>query len=340
MKIMGSIGRALLVLAVFAGAYLGSSAAVSHIKTRRWLERPPAPGRLVDIGGLRLYAADRGTGPFTVVIEGALGASSAEWWAVQAQIAPAARVITYDRAGIGWSEAAAAPRTPRQAARELNALLDALGVRTPVVLVGHALGGWYAQAFARLYPARTAGVVFVDPMADPRAWLGRLDDGLVRRFIAKDRMLRLLSWTAPLGLQRLMPIPHPVSEPIKQSMLSNWSSAKTVRTMQAEYRAAALADSAPATLGAFPAVPVKVLMHDPDAGLALLRSRRAAPAEAEAVERVSQDLARAYLSLSPAHERIVSSGGANLLHLEAPGMVAGAVKKMLRELMTQSSHRK
>jgi pimeloyl-ACP methyl ester carboxylesterase len=71
-------------------------------------------------------------------------------------------VVTYDRVPYGASSRARDARTPRDIARDLKAVLDALGIDTPVVLAGHSAGGIYARAFAGLYDGQVAGLVLVD----------------------------------------------------------------------------------------------------------------------------------------------------------------------------------
>lgn len=72
--------------------------------------------------------------------------------------------ILYDRAGTGWSDDAALPRTLEEVTDEIVALLSVLGVESPVTLVGHSLGGAYAQRFAQRFPDRVARLVLVDPL--------------------------------------------------------------------------------------------------------------------------------------------------------------------------------
>jgi pimeloyl-ACP methyl ester carboxylesterase len=57
-----------------------------------------------------------------------------------------AGVVVYDRRGYGESAALPTePVTARVAAADLNALLVRIQIQQPVVLVGHSLGGLYAQ---------------------------------------------------------------------------------------------------------------------------------------------------------------------------------------------------
>lgn len=72
--------------------------------------------------------------------------------------------ILYDRAGTGWSEDVALPRTLDEVTDEITDLLSALGGGSTVTLVGHSLGGAYAQRFAQRFPDRVARLVLIDPL--------------------------------------------------------------------------------------------------------------------------------------------------------------------------------
>jgi pimeloyl-ACP methyl ester carboxylesterase len=66
---------------------------------------------------------------------------SAAWGWVQPEVAKTTRVCTYDRAGMGWSEASPEPRVAREYAKELHTLLANANETGPYVLVGHSMGG-------------------------------------------------------------------------------------------------------------------------------------------------------------------------------------------------------
>lgn len=121
------------------------------------------PGRLVDIGGYRLHLNCTGkNGPAVVLIAGA-GDFSFDWGLVQPGVSRFARVCSYDRAGLAWSDPGPNPRTMLQDAHELHALLRAAGVKPPYVLVGHSVGGLIARVYAGRYPREVAAMVLVDP---------------------------------------------------------------------------------------------------------------------------------------------------------------------------------
>jgi len=122
----------------------------------------PPPGQMVDVGGYRLHIHCTGEGSPTVVIESGWGDMSASWGWVQPEVAKTTRVCSYDRAGMGWSEASPQPRTAQEYAKELHTLLAKANEPGPYVLVGHSMGGYTVIVYAHDYPAEVSGLVLVD----------------------------------------------------------------------------------------------------------------------------------------------------------------------------------
>ena len=126
----------------------------------------PPPGQLVDVGGYSLHINCTGTGSPTVVIDAGLGDWSTSWRGyVQPEVAKTTRVCTYDRAGMGWSEAGPLPRDAAHFARELHTLLQNANVPRPYVMVGHSLGGFAVRVFVHEYASEIVGVVLIDSMS-------------------------------------------------------------------------------------------------------------------------------------------------------------------------------
>jgi pimeloyl-ACP methyl ester carboxylesterase len=130
--------------------------------------RFPAPGRLIDIGGHRLHLYEMGSG-VSVVVESGISASSLNWRRVQNEVARFARVCSYDRPGLGWSDLCNQPCTPTALARQLHTLLQAAHIPAPYILVGHSFGALIVRAFATEFGNETVGLVLVDPL-DPAEW--------------------------------------------------------------------------------------------------------------------------------------------------------------------------
>jgi pimeloyl-ACP methyl ester carboxylesterase len=169
-RVLRGIGRTLaalvglIVVLGLVGAIYESAAEAADVRAY------PPPGQLVDVGGYQLHINCTGTGSPTVVIDAGWGDWSASWssW-VQPEVAKTTRVCTYDRAGMGWSEAGPLPRNAAQFAKELHTLLQRAGIPGPYVLVGHSLGGLPVQVFAHEYAADVAGVVLIESMSPRQA---------------------------------------------------------------------------------------------------------------------------------------------------------------------------
>jgi pimeloyl-ACP methyl ester carboxylesterase len=116
----------------------------------------------VRAGAHQIAASVFGSGDPVVVIEPAYGGAASSWRLIAEAAARVTTVVAYDRAPYGDSSPALDQRTPRDVARDLHAVVGALGVTRPLVLVGHSLGGIYARAYAASHPDNVAGMVLVD----------------------------------------------------------------------------------------------------------------------------------------------------------------------------------
>ena len=166
------MGRSLPALAVAAALSPGFAlaaeppAAALAPETARDYARPH---ELVDIGGRKLNLFCMGSGKTTVLFEAGGSDWSVIWALVQPAIAKQARACAYDRAGLGYSDPAFLPRTPVAVVEDMHQLIAKAGLKTPLVLVGHSLGGFNAKLYAALYPKDVAGLVLVDPAEECQA---------------------------------------------------------------------------------------------------------------------------------------------------------------------------
>ncbi|HUD43617.1 MAG TPA: alpha/beta hydrolase [Dokdonella sp.] len=121
------------------------------------------PGRRVDIGGRSLNLRCSGEGAPTVVLEAGFGADAMAWWRVQPMIAARQRVCAYDRAGYGFSDPGPMPRGVDAEVADLHALIEAAGIATPVILVGHSFGSNIVRRYDQRHGGEVAALVLVEP---------------------------------------------------------------------------------------------------------------------------------------------------------------------------------
>jgi len=123
----------------------------------------PPPGTLVDVGGRRLHLICIGEGEPIVMFESSgFGIGSLSAATVRERVAARARVCSYDRAGMGWSDPGPSVMTAGDLARDLAVLQDRAELRGRVILVASSVGGLTVEMFARQYPERVAGLAFLD----------------------------------------------------------------------------------------------------------------------------------------------------------------------------------
>lgn len=176
----------LVTFIVLAGVTYQSVA--TALERRRF----PYPGRLIEVGDHQLHLHCVGEGTPTVVLEAPAAGVSVGWTWVQDEVAKTTRVCSYDRAGLGWSEAGERGYRAARVPDELHTLLERAGEHAPFVIVGHELGASYARMYASRFRDETAALVLVD---DPS---GSTES-------ARQRVSRLAGawpWLARIGVLR------------------------------------------------------------------------------------------------------------------------------------------
>ena len=187
-----SLAMILTALTYAAGVSAKSSLASANLP----------PGELVDVGGYHMHLYCLGEGSPTVILEAGLNDFHVSWAKVQPEVAEATRVCSYDRAGLGWSEASPNPRTNEAMVEELHALLNNANIEPPYILVGHSFGGINARVFTRQHPEEVVGMVLVDSAHEEQgARLSFLKD-------SADQMIgqfRTFAFISSFGLMALSP---------------------------------------------------------------------------------------------------------------------------------------
>ena len=132
-------------------------------------KRFPPPGKCVRLKNRQLHVLDMGEGSPAVILESGLMSTVLTWQGIQRELAKFTRVVSYDRAGLGWSDAGPEPRNAARIVEELHSLLVHARIAPPYVVVGHSFGGLTMPLFAARYADEVCGVVLVDPVA-PAEW--------------------------------------------------------------------------------------------------------------------------------------------------------------------------
>ena len=280
----------------------------------------PAPGRLIDVGGRKLHLVTMGEGAPVVVLIAGGGGPAVTVWPLQRLIAAFARAVSYDRAGLGWSEPAAGPLTFDQHAQDLHALLAAAGERGPYVLVAASLGGAIARCFATLFPGDVAGMVLVDSVEEQQVFakMDRLSAGL-RRQMALVRLVRgigLLRFVVRREARKYAP------DDDARAFAAIHSRPSYVRAIEREVQAYRLTPQERRVAGGFGGLgdlPLTVIDHDK-------------PFPDPVIEEGWHDAQARLAALSSRGRLVVATGYGHNIAGEAPALVAEEVRSMLETL--------
>ena len=306
----------------------------------------PSPGRMVDIGGgarLHVYEAGSHAAP-TVILEAGICATSLNWRPLQTALSQFARVVAYDRAGLGWSDPAASPRTPAQLSLELRSLLEAAKIEPPYVLVGHSFGAFIVRQFADLFSDDTAGLVLIDPLR-AEEWLPLTPEKahllatglrLARRGHALAR-LGIIRAAIALYVRGLKSLPQAmgsaaagkgtrvfakVSEQVKKLprelwavIASHWADPKFFRTVTAYLRSLPESAREIAALPRLQGIPVSVITGLQNTPVAI----------------------SAFASVAPDLNMVYAEKSGHWIHLDEPELVLSVILEMLTNVRTGCS---
>ena len=208
----------------------------------------------VKLGTRSLSGRCEGTpveGQPTFFLEAGQGNDASELLPVFGALAKIGLVCSYDRAGLGGSEAApGSPRPLDELLTDLHAVLTSGNAPKPFLLVGHSLGGSMVLLYAQKYPGDVAGVVSMNPGPTYHDWLKRLRPIVTRTELVENE-IKPLSGAVPgepvdtRSSDRLLASPFPQHVPYTVMYAEDCSGGtdaycnKVVAQLEAAHRALA-----------------------------------------------------------------------------------------------------
>ncbi len=331
----------LLVLLLLLGGAVLVAYLYNASKVRSWKKKPLPPGKMVKITNYKVYAKVKGTASPTVVIFPALGSTSFEWGPIQDQLSKTMRVVVYDRGGYGWSEVGPPPRTSKTIVNEANTLLSTLHIAPPYIVVGHSIGAYYAQHFARLRSKSVVGVVLLDPVSDHNKWKSKLPNRLFKRFVDKSLFIKRGRTLAKFGLFRMLTVlPNTLNPEQKRNIVEVYSNPASYKIFLDEYLSLYRISFARwDNLPSFPKIPLTLLYHDSELAVKRMVKFKTDPVEAQRIETVGVQLAREYLKLSPKSRWVVAGNSNHQIHLDRPELVLQEIKQLAKAALAPPSRR-
>lgn len=124
------------------------------------------------------YTTVGSSGRYRLVFINALGTDLRIWHKVAADLAATYQILCYDKRGHGLSGGEHDAFSIDLLTDDLAALLDSLGWKENLVIVGLSVGGLIAQNFAFRFPQKVSGLVLMDTAAKigtEQSWNERIE---------------------------------------------------------------------------------------------------------------------------------------------------------------------
>lgn len=327
----------LVVTLVVVIGVVGFGAIYQTLATSRDRRRFPPSGKVVQINGKNRHYQIMGEGRPTVVVDSGTGGTHLDWQLVQPEVAKFTSILTYDRAGYGWSDPSAEPRTAEQVVDELRQLLKEVEIEPPYILVGMSLSGLFTRLFAYRYPEEVAGMVLVD-VAHERMY----EDTPVEWVKLNKRLEGLLTYVVPVmgrtGLLRLLVTADSVpmmSGLFQKFPLSVRSLAKALYS-QTQFGKTFAQESSAVSASMNQIEQVRQTRSFPNIPLVVLSAGKPDFDMTQEVVEKLQALHADLANESPQGVHIVAQESGHVIQLDKPELVVDAIRKAVEEVRCSS----
>jgi len=255
-----------------------------------------------------------------VILESGLGDSWLSWYKVQPAVAKVTRVCSYDRAGLGWSDAQPEPPVSRNIALHLHGLLNNAGVKPPYVLVGHSIGGIHVRVYQNTYRSDVVGMILVDSSHPDQT---KRFPSQLKKWIALQRLeFKLVKQAMPFGVPRLVGLCGDGPAEIRDSLRTVECQTRWAETQEAEFNAFDSSAAEGREAGSLGSMPLVVLSRDPNkGGLPGIVGADVAKQTDVAWGQMQEELSH----LSTRGSRVVANGATHYVQLDRPDLVIDAI---------------
>lgn len=271
----------------------------------------------ISIGERKLETEIRGIGEKTVVILPGMNSSIDDWNEVIRELSDVCRVICFHRAGCGESDPNPFGPSVIQTVRDLQSLLVALQIYTPIILVGHSYGGLCVQRFAREYPDSVSGVVLIDSTSVDLDRLDSLPTPSLNEQQSDD------DWIAECKRSQ---IPKDTFDRISRFYTNPTLYNTMLREVEVWYQCAKDTKES----GHFPDVPLIVIARDPKYCVKILMNDGIPREEAELFEQTWHDLILEQSDLSGRSQFITAMDSTHSVYEERPEIIVQAIKELIQ----------
>jgi pimeloyl-ACP methyl ester carboxylesterase len=307
-----------------------------------FLANPPQFGKLLQSKDVKVFGRVKGQGKHTIVIESGSGSNCAEWFGIQDNLSQHAKVVVYNRPGYPWSEHIKEKRNPKNIANELRQMLENEGLEPPFIIVGHSFGGMVANAFARLFPEATQAVVFIDATHPEHRRFEDLGGNSIMMSISgkisKMKFFKTMSnlgflafFTKPIKVYVEMTLPNAESE-IKNAVSYGYKAYGSFDAITDELESIMESNIQFQLLPQFPNIPLRIIYHNPQKNIDQMVQYKLPQNDAEAIEKLWQELDESFLIYSSKSKRVVSNKATHLINTDDSELIEKEIIDLMENL--------
>jgi pimeloyl-ACP methyl ester carboxylesterase len=134
-------------------------------QTLRWnsIRNIQPEGNFLQVNGNQLHYVLKGSGNVTVIFDSGIDMGGhLSWRNIQNEVSKFANTLSYDRAGILWSERGSREKNSKNIVSDLQCMIDSLNCKKPYIVVAHSFAGLHMREFIALNKDDIAGIIFID----------------------------------------------------------------------------------------------------------------------------------------------------------------------------------
>jgi len=178
--------------------------------------KKPSKDEFVTVDGRKIHFKKQGKGSSTIVFESGLGGDYLHWQEIQNKLSTNYTTISYDKAGILWSDPTKKVNLKRYS-NDLFQLLEKTNCPKPYILVGHSFAGITLRSFIKEHSNNIDGIVFID-VSHPQQ-LEKSSENLKKAVTPPPHLV--LSFLNEVGVIRLLYTFVPFTQAVSKEHIFN-----------------------------------------------------------------------------------------------------------------------
>lgn len=274
-----------------------------------------------------------GEGKGVLVIETGIGGSFYDWYSIVEKLKKYFTIVLYHRAGYGKSQNPITPRTTKNIAKELNYLLETIGIKEKFILMGHSFGGLCVQQYAKMYPYKLKAVVLLDSTSVDFKELYMLDIPVMKEFIVIDKMVESNINASKKSKEELKKqnkniisaYENRISEEDMKSVEEFFTSYRLHKTIAQEFENWDIDSKDIKNIKEFPQIPLVVVARDIDLAIKEWIDYDIPEKEAILYENQWRKLQKELSEISKKSRFIIAEGSGHEIYLDRPDIIINSL---------------